>query len=83
MKLLYYMLMVAGVSLLYLGHPNQAWLRRPLNGLPWRLATGLALVVGLACGLHEYNLITVILGSIAIAMLVSSVWPFLSLWRSR
>ena len=80
---LLFVLVALGISLLYLGHPNQAWLRAPLNRRVVRIGAALALTLALVCGWVAYAPLTWVLSTLAMAMLAGMVWPFISLGRTR
>lgn len=79
---LLFVFVVLGISLLYLGHPNQAWLRAPLNRRVARSGASLAFVAALVCGWTAYSALTLVLSALAVAMLAGMVWPFIALSRA-
>ena len=79
MILLFFMLILAACSVLYLSHRHQGCLPQPLAAKPWRPIGWLLLLLALACGLRTFSVITAVFAWLTIAMLVFSVLPFFSL----
>lgn len=81
LPLLTFLLVLAGCSLLYLSHRNQAWLVQPLPARPARALGAVALLLALLCAGLAFSLLTALFAWLALLMLCCSLLPFLSLLR--
>jgi hypothetical protein len=81
LPLLTFLLAMAGCSLLYLSHRNQAWLPRPLPARLTRALGGLGLGLALLCAGLSFSPLTALLVWLALLMLGLGLLPFLSLLR--
>ena len=83
MTLLFFILILAGCSVLYLSHRHQGCLPQALASKPWRPIGWLLLLLALACGLRTFSAITAVFAWLTIAMLAFSVLPFFSLLLNK
>lgn len=67
--MVFFVLTLVACCVLYLGHPQQSFLRRPLPLLPWRPLGSMLLGAGLVCALNAFSPVTAVGAWLATLML--------------
>lgn len=83
MDLVFLLLSAGGCCLIYLSHPRQLLLDRPLRKGPWRVSAGLLWAAAAAWGSRFLSPGTTLFAMLAIVMLVAGSLPFLALFKQR
>lgn len=81
MVTLFLVLTLAGCLLLFLTHPNQRWLHKPLTVMPWRWLGVAFVLAGLFSAVSYLPVNAALFAWLVIMMLVIGLLPFAALLK--